>query len=189
MYEKTIVFNWKYCVLCCVGALLSALCYFAYNQQWIIIQVPDSKNRFEDDAKKALMTKKSVKRIFWHNDGWHIEETDLLWSDDKAENLTRLINSWLTLLDEEKVMEKKVSLQSIVLSPSGHDVYCSFDRNPFNKNNPTYEKLMWIEGLLKTIRENGIKIQQMFFLVHHQPLHDFHLDFSNPWPVSGFVES
>lgn len=184
------VLSWKYFTACCICACLSGLGYFAYNQQWFIIQLPRANNSFEDETKKIFISKKVVKRIFWHNDRWHTEETELLWSDTKvAENLMRLITSWLTLLDEEKVMEKKVSLQSVVLSPSGLDAYCSFDRNPFNKNNATYEKLMWIEGLLKTIRENGIKIQQVLFLVHHQPLHDFHLDFSNPWPMSGFINS
>lgn len=181
--------NWKYYALCSVFASMSALSYFAYNQQWFIIQLPWSRQILDVETKKILITKKTVKRIFWHNDQWQSEEAELLWSDNKAETLNYLIISWLALLDEEKVMEKKVSLQSIVLSPSGLDAYCSFDRNPFNKNNSTYDKLMWIEGILKTILENGIKIQKIQFLVHHEPLHDFHLDFSNPWPITGFLLS
>jgi hypothetical protein len=86
-------------------------------------------------------------------------------------------------------MEKKVSLQSVVPSPSGVEAYISFDRNPFTKNQSTYEKFMWIEGLLKTVRENGIQLQSIYFLVHHQPLTDFHLDFSNAWPISGFIQT
>lgn len=143
----------------------------------------------EEESDAIQITKKKVTRVYWHNESWHAEETELLWSEDKAEIVLRLITSWLSLLDEEKVMEKKVSVQSAVLTQSGVEVYLSFDRNPFNKNQSTYEKLMWIEGILKTIRENGIHIQQIQFLVHHQPLHDFHLDFSNPWPITGFLES
>jgi hypothetical protein len=176
-------------MICSVSSCCIALCYFAYNQQWIIFQLPFSKITHQHETKKISTTKKVVQRVFWHNDRWNTEETELLWSDDRAENLTHLITSWLTLLDEEKVMDKKVSLQSIVLSPSQCDAYCSFDRNPFNKNNATHEKLMWIEGLLKTIRENGVKIQNIYFLVHHQPLHDFHIDFSNPWPLTGFLSN
>jgi hypothetical protein len=44
-----------------------------------------------------------------------------------------------------------------------------------------------IEGLLKTLRENDIKIQRIHFLLHHQPLVDYHLDFSHPWPLEGFL--
>lgn len=181
-------FSWNYCIgIVCV--LLMAFCYFAYHQQWIIIQGPRSSSQSISEATKKSVTKKRVKRIFWRHDAWHTEETELLWADDKAENCMHLITSWLTLLDEEAVMEKKVSLQSVVFSPSGIDAYCSFDRNPFDKNDAVFDKLMWVEGLLKTMRENDIKIQSVQFLVHHQSLHDFHLDFSNPWPITGFVTS
>jgi hypothetical protein len=97
-----------------------------------------------------------------------------------------LINAWLTLLDEENVMSKKVTLQSALMSAHGH-LYVSFDRNPFDENSPTYDTWMWIEGLLKTIRENEPSIQSVHFLVHHHPMEDNHLDFSNPWPITGFL--
>lgn len=99
-------FSWKYCVGS-VGAVLVALGYFAYNQQWVIIQGPRSSVHYAPEVSHKSVTKKRVKRIFWHHDAWHTEETELLWSDDKAENCKHLITSWLTLLDEEGVMEKR----------------------------------------------------------------------------------
>jgi hypothetical protein len=63
----------------------------------------------------------------------------------------------------------------------------SFDRSPFPTEWTTYEQWMWIESLLKTVRDNDIRIQRIRFLVHHQELIDYHLDFSNPWPIIGFA--
>ena len=164
--------------------------YFAYNRNWIIIQYPyrTKEESFTIEECKSAV-KKVVRRIFWNHGKWNNETTDIIWSDDKADTIQHLINSWLILLDEEKLMTKKVLVQSVIMSQSGNDVYISFDRNPFNKASSTYQKMMWIEGLLKTIRDNNIKVQQVQFLVHHQPMHDLHLDFSSPWPIGGFLEA
>lgn len=171
-------------ILACLGAFG----YFAYNQELLLFRFPSfQKNSIE--VPIASITKKKVNRIYWNNDVWRHEDTELLWPENISNALLYLITSWLALLDEEKIMDKKVTVQSVIVSPSQNDVYISFDRNPFTKKQSTYEKLMWIEGILKTIRETGTKVQNIHFLVHHQPVHDFHLDFSNPWPVTGFVEN
>lgn len=180
--------QWIYWSSVSMSMMLISFFYFAYNQQWIIFYLPKRKVDTVLPQHDRQITKKRVSRFYWNNDAWHSEEAELLWSEDKADTLAHLITSWLALLDEEKIMEKKVSLQSVVLSPSSVDAYISFDRNPFTKNQATYAKFMWVEGLLKTIRENGIKVQHIHLLVHHQSLTDFHLDFSNPWPITGFLE-
>lgn len=161
--------------------------FFAWQRGWIIINV----NATPPDAhivNTSLPTviKKKVTLYYWHMGGWKKETTDLIWHEQKAITIEYLINSWLTLLDEEQLMEKKVTLQTVLLTQSDQ-AYLSFDRQPFSKESTTYEKWMWLEGLLKTIRDNGIKIQGIQFLVHHQPLKDTHLDFTNPWPLSGFM--
>ena len=171
-------------LICAFGGVL----LFAYHQHWIIFSYPSYNAKIEQQNATSHITKKNVNLIFWHNEKWNSEYIELIWSDDIAHNLHYLINSWLTLLDEEHVMNKKVTLQSALLSSSGQEAYASFDRKPFNKEASTFGKWMWIEGLLKTIRDNGIQLQKINFLVHHQPLHDNHLDFSNPWPIAGFLE-
>jgi len=112
----------------------------------------------------------------------------MLWTGDKATNIQYLLQSWLSLLDEEQAMKKKVSIQAVLLASSDTQAYLSFDRNPFGQDDSTYDKLMWLEGLLKTLRENEIKLQGVYFLVHHQTMDDYHLDFSNPWPMYGFAK-
>ena len=39
------------------------------------------------------------------------------------------------------------------------------------------------QKLIKTIREQTVRITDMALLIHHQPWHDVHLDFSSPWPL------
>jgi len=84
-------------------------------------------------------------------------------------------------------MEKKITVQTVLLSTSDQVAYLSFDSDPLSKESSTFDKWMLIEGLLKTIRENSVRLQQIQLLVHHQLMQDPHLDFSKPWPVDGFL--
>jgi len=81
-----------------------------------------------------------------------------------------------------------VSLQNVLISIDETEVYISFDRNLLNEENSTKEKLMLIESLLKTLRDNEITVQQVHLLVHHQEMLDSHLDFSHAWPIIGFLK-
>lgn len=171
----------KYIILSLISGITGVI-LFAYMKEILIIRYPTSiANQSTTDA-----IKKKIKLTFWHNNTWKQEIQELLWQYDTGANIHYVINSLLTLLDEEHAMSKKVNVQSVLLASSQHEAYISFDRNPFTKKAPTFEKLMFIESVLKTIRENNIPIQQILFLVHHKPLHDQHLDFSKAWPVSGF---
>jgi len=133
-------------------------------------------------------TKKTVTLYFWQHEKWHSESVELVWSDNKAETIEHLVTNWLALLEENNITHKKITLQSALLSPSTLDAYLSFDRSPFAPQATTHEKLMLIEGLLKTLRSNNIKLQGVRFLVNHNPLNDNHLDFSKEWPIIGFLE-
>lgn len=161
--------------------------FFFYQQEFIIIRFPKRLNINSENSSKTI--KKIVTLMYWHSNRWNSEKVEVIWSNDKSKNVQQIINSWLTLLDEEKIMDKKASLQSAMLSLSENEIYLSFDRNLFSDENSTYEKLMLIESLLKTLRDNQIDIQKVRFLVHHQDMHDVHLDFSHFWPITGFLNN
>jgi len=181
------MFQKSYYILFPIPFFILGMLFLAYNRGWIILRFPSYRHEVTQTAQNLRAHKKKVKLAFWHNKRWHSEAVEILQTEDEAHTLQHLINSWLTLLDEDKIMEKKVTLQSALLSPN-KEAYLSFDRNPFDEKNTTYEKWMWIEGLLKTIKQAGIQTQSIHFLVHHQPMQDYHLDFSNPWPLSGFLK-
>jgi len=151
-----------------------------------MLRFPSYKTESEQTTQQLRAHKKPATLFFWHNKRWNKETVEILQTNDNAQTAQHLLNSWLTLLDEEQVMAKKVMLQSALLSDD-QQLYLSLDRNPFNETDSTYDKLMWIEGLLRTVREQSISVQGVRFLVHHQPMQDYHLDFSNSWPLAGFL--
>jgi hypothetical protein len=165
--------------------LFIGMLYFAWTNNIILIRYPFSPQPFCKTNTKSISKKKAV-LFFWHNDMWNKEEVDLIWSTDMTKNIHYLINSWLNLLEEEDINEKRISVESVAIHD--HKAYISFDRNPFDKNKATFDKWLWIEGLLKTIRENNVPLQEVQFLAHHKIVNDYHLDFSNSWPINGFFE-
>jgi len=168
----------------CFLSVCAGMFYLAINRGFIVMNLSSTPSSNTQD----VLEKKSVKLMFWHRDHWQHEKIEIIWSTNQSVTVKHIIDAWLTLMDEERIMEKKVSLQTACASPSEQELFLSFDRNPFSKEASTYDKWMWVEGILKTLRENGIKYHNVRFLVHHQNLNDYHLDFSNPWPMSGFIK-
>lgn len=180
MYKKIITFS---VIALCIGFIT-----YAYFNHWIIIAYPQSQSSTTHSPFPGHQ-KRKVKLYYWHNNNWHTENSELLWSNNKVECITYLIRAWLTLLEEEMVTHRSVALQTAILTASQQELFLSFDRKPFDQDSNTYIKWMWVEGLLKTVRLNNLDIQRVTFLEHHQPLQDDHLDFSNPWPINGFLPS
>lgn len=168
--------------LCLITGLLGTV-FFAYQCEWLIVRSPQIGTTRSNQVK----IKKNITIHFWHDDRWHSEKQDLLWSNDTADNLYYLITNWLNTLDTEEITSKKVALQTATISPSGTDAYLSFDHNPLQPEWSTFQKWMWIEGILKTVRDQRLPIQNLYILVHHKPLIDRHLATNNAWPISGFI--
>jgi len=166
------------------GSFLLGIIFYCFYHEILVIKRVRYPNQ---QLNKHEVIKKKFLLYFWKDKAWHKEEKELISSSDKSQTLTYLINSWLGLLEEEKLLPHKSSLQSVMLDETGYELFVSFDCNPLKKDSSTYTKLMWVEGLLKTIRENQIPINAIRFLVRHKPLPDYHLDFSSAWPIIGYL--
>ena len=136
-------------VIAILTSLFLGLLYFAINQEWIVFRSFSVTTKTEHIVNSLRATKKQMNLSFWNNNKWNTEAVEIIASSDAAQTVEHLVNSWLTLLDEEKVMINKVTLQSALMSENGQ-LYVSFDRNPFDENSPTYDKWMWVEGRFTT---------------------------------------
>ncbi len=186
--------GWLIASICVLGGAL----FYAVHQEWLFFfcthrwapkfcALTTNNGTCAEESTMSAARKKAV-LMFWRHDRWAKETVELVWPADTAQALTYLLNSWFIVLDEEHITEQKITVQSVLLANNNTQALISFDRTPFAKESSTFAKWLLLEGLLKTIRENGVAITDVVFLVRHQPLRDYHLDFTNPWPVSGFFE-
>ncbi len=174
----------KHLIITCILCLISGMLFWCYMQEIIIIRRPI----ISPQHSPISCTKKEVSLFFWSRNKWYAEKTELIWSQNQNSNVQQLVDSLLALMHEEQIMHKHTMIQTILSSPDARTVYISFARCPFAKEDTTYHKWMLLESILKTIRENGIPIDFIHFLINHSPIHDPHIDFSKPWPILGFCK-
>lgn len=133
--------------------------------------------------------KKQIILFFFKNGAFKQEVEHIVLTENKQENIMILINRWLSLLADEQITPFRVNLQSASYDNSGTKVIISFEQSFLSASDSLYKKLMCIESLLMTIRQNAKEIQELYLLVHHQPLQDPHIDTSRAWPIHGFTQS
>lgn len=119
--------------------------------------------------------------LYWHEHLLQPEIKQIVQTQDLQENLVYVINTWLQFLYSED-MHKKVHADAVMLSPSGNELFISFDRKPFEKHMSIAEKLGFIRNLFRTIKPHTAA-RKIRLLVRHEILDDAHLDFSSGWDI------
>jgi hypothetical protein len=175
--------NLKLAVICSFTFAMSMF-IFAWQKEYIIFRF---KSLSYQGNSSASHEKKTVNLFYWVHDRWNKEETNIIWSNNIAESIGAIVKSWLILIEEEKLINKKITLLSSLLGPNKNELYLSFDRNLIDDEESTISKLMLIESLLKTLRENSNQITKVRLLKHHQTIWDNHLDLYHSWPIEGFL--
>lgn len=163
-----------------IGALVAVMASFlliSLQKNWIIINFSNNHMSLQD-LKKSNALKKSITVYFYKNSKWHEEKTDILWLADDQKNIEQITRNWLNILEDEGLLEKKISIQYVITA--NHTFYISFDYELLDPQWSTHQKYMLIKSLLKTLEQefNDFKI---YFLVHSKPMKDYHLDFSHAW--------
>ena len=175
-------------------SLLTLLClvigflFHAYQKEWIIFLLPHqtTENPIQTTTSHVTYTPKKIILFFFKHEKWHSEQNSVIWSSDMAENVKTLANNWITLLEDEKIIDTDTQLTSAIITAS-KELFLSFNKDLFDKQSATLSKLMIIESLLKTLRENKIPVQSVRFLIHHQIMTDDHLNFAISWPITGYL--
>jgi hypothetical protein len=164
-----------------VCALVGFLCA-GLKRGWIIVQLP---SRIQVTAE-ATADEKRCTLWFFGPQGLRSETTSCVWPHDTALAVEHLVNAWLGVIVEEGILT--TPLQATVLMSTDKTAYVSFDHSPFNREDSLRTQWLFVEGLLKTIREATPEVHQVQLLVNHKQLHSRHLDFEHSWPVNGFLE-
>ena len=172
-------------LLLSLGCVVVGLLYFGIQKQIIIVRLP--AHAVTQSMEGQEQQRRAVTVAYWFQGTFKQEPITIIDTENQADTLRYIITNWLTLMEQAAVLNKKISLESVMIS-SSHDVYISFDHSICAKNESTYEKWMRIEGLLKTLRAANMGINRVHVLVHHKPLVDAQLDFSKAWPIHGFLE-
>lgn len=168
-----------------IAMLGIGMLFYGFYHKLIIIQLPKQSISSQGSDQRNAQHK-NVRIFYWDGEQLAQEDKELIYSGNMQSTLAELVSRWLSVLEEEKLLSKKVTVQSVLLDIQSTTAYISFDRNPLKKELSTYEKLMIIESLLKTLKESDSKLHKVQFLANHKPIQDVHLDFERPWVIQGY---
>ena len=162
--------------------------FFCFYEQWIIFALPGSTAHLQQNNEQNYQ-KKIVNLIYYKQEKLQKEQVELIIAHDATQTLQTLINAWLCLIEEENLVDKKITADTVTIAPQAKVGIISLNQNPFNTEQQSiHEKLLFIEGLLATVRQLNFGINAVHFLVQQEPLKDYHLDFTQSWPLEGFLE-
>ncbi len=164
-----------------VGCFLIGLAVAAYMSDMFVFFVPGRTSV----AVSMAGIPHHVPLFFWQENAWHEEHVTVIAIESPEQKMVQILNSWFAFLYQEQKIDKKVTVQSLLLANAV--AYISCDHYPFKKEWSICTKLRTIQALLKTVHENNKQIQRVQMLVQHKIMQDPHLDFSNPWPIMGFL--
>ena len=138
-------------------------------------------------VQECAEQKKQITLFFYKNKSIRKEIETAVFTKDMQENCVIIINRWLSVLLDEGLISTRITVQAASYDISGKKLLLSFDQTILNHADPVFKKLMTIEMLLKTIRENISQVQEVYLLVNHNPLKDEHIDTVLAWPINGFT--
>src|ERR1700733_1711769 len=84
--------------------------FFAYHHDWIIVRLPFSKAPHAIENSTAQ--KKNSTLWYWKENKLFHDTQSVIWNcSDDAANAYTLINAYFSLLDDEELVNKKISVQ------------------------------------------------------------------------------
>jgi hypothetical protein len=164
--------------------IVAGFIFFLYQESWLIINLPSQSKSLSPTFTNKSEYQETVLYI-WNHNRIEKETGQILKTGHRAEVIQDLINQFLKLCQEADSIQQATHVQSVIWSDNQKTIFISFNQSLFDKQSSTFEKLMIIDSLLKTLKNTQLDIAYVQFLVNHQPLQDSHLNFEIPWPMSG----
>ena len=174
----------RFTIIISLCAFLFGLLFLVVRRHWVILRwIPSSSieaSNGEGSLAQSAKTRKEVALYAWKDDKLFKEGVRCIWGRSADNNIKNLVGLWLAFIYEERIISKRVQLESVALDESGQSVFLSFDRPLCEREWAIYKKWNLVKSLLKTIKTADVQIQDVLFLVKQEVMPDDHLEFSKP---------
>jgi N-acetylmuramoyl-L-alanine amidase len=165
---------------------LSFLCgavWYAVHTQIIIFSVPAFAEFSLQQTDRKTLT------LFWYTQKELTQEnTDCIWSKSTSTNIATVISTWLSYMQDEDLLNKRIKLETVAVTPNGNEALVSFSHTLFEPSSTSIKKWYCIESLFATLKPLFPELKTIRFLVRNQPLHDEHIDCSVSLPITNFLQ-
>jgi hypothetical protein len=169
-----------------IGAALSSVCWYGYFNEWLIIRNPWDAPCMILPSQR--LSKKEIQLYFWRHHAWQSEYITARLPEPLQEQLLTILQAWFHEAIQLGFVPNTCTLEAALYDARTSCLYLSCTTAPLDTQKSTYENLMVLESLFKTIRENSPQhIQSVQLLVKHVPLEHPYIVCTKPLPISGFA--
>lgn len=176
--------KYKKVYLLFVGAIFTGIVFGLFHYEYLLWQTRPSK-------PYSIVTIPSVYNkafIFYQkNETWLKETASINVSSDLQEASFILIKEWLKILQSEQLIPHYVTLDSTLIDINEKNLYISFNASFFYVHHGTYQKLLLLVSLSKTIASLESSLQKYVLLVKDEPLIDTLIDCEAPFNIDYWI--
>ncbi len=164
-------------------AFVCGALWYAVHTEIIIFSVP----AFAEFT--VQQTDKKTIALFWYTEKEKIEEnSDCIWSKSNSQNINTVISTWLSCMQDEDLLDKRIKLEAVALTPAGNEACVSFSHTLFEQQQNSIKKWYILESLFATLKPLFPELKIIRLLVHYQPLYDEQIDCSVSLPITTFMQ-
>lgn len=165
-------------------ALAAGSIWYMVNAGIIIFSYPALAEYTFQAAQKKNIT------VHWFTETQkNSEKLDIIWAHSNQQNVATVVATWLACMQEEELIDKRVKLETAVVTANNSEAFVSFSHSLFNKEDTIITKWQLIEALFQTLKPLFPELQTIRFLVKNETYHDEHIDFSVSLPVTNFLQT
>jgi hypothetical protein len=169
----------------CIVATFCGIGWYGYFNEWIIIRDPWKAPCTTMPHQRFC--KKEIQLSFWRHHAWHSEYITARLGESLQEQLLTILHAWFHEAVQLGFVPSSCTLETALYDARTRCLYLSCTSSPLDIQKSTYENLMVLESLCKTVRENiPHHIQGVQLLVKHTLLEDPYIICNKPMAVSGF---
>lgn len=166
---------------------LGGVCWYGYFNEWIILRNP-WEIPHHTTAPTARLFKKEIILYFWLHDEWRNESITVRIAESLQEQALTILHAWFYEAAQSGFIPHPCTLETALYDARTSCLYLSCTTSPLDIQKSTYENLIVLESLLKTIRENiPHRIQSIQLLINHTILEHPYIICTKPMPISGFA--
>jgi hypothetical protein len=178
--------QYKKIVTLSVLATIGGIIWYGYFNEWIILRDPWETPG--TTMPNQQLHKKEIQLSFWRHHTWHNEYCTTRLGESLQEQVLAILQTWFHEAVQLGFVPTSCALEAALYDARTSCLYLSCTSSPLDIQKSTYENLMVLESLLKTLRENiPHHIQLVQLLVKHIPLEHPHIICTKPMAVSGFA--
>jgi len=158
--------------------------WYAVHTEIIIFSIPAFAEYTLQQTDKKILT------LFWRTEKELLQESsECIWSKNTSQNMSTVISAWLSYMQNEGLLDKRIKLETLALTPAGNEAFVSFSHTLFDTLQNSIKKWYIVESLFETLRPQFPELKAIRLLVHGQPFYDEHIDCSVSLPLTPFLQN